>query len=167
MLRRYLPTALLVLAVMVDVSVIPMTGSAWATEYAPLLTLCTVVTFGLLLGRTRGMLYGLIGGLLLDILVGYQFGLMSAVCILTGYLSGFAGRRYQRYVITPVAAPAVCYLLYELVMMVYLYMAGGSLSWPVLRGALIRVVLEVLITQGLYLLYNRILKPSWSRYAGR
>lgn len=165
MLRRYLPAALLVLATMIDVSVIPMTGSRVLTEYAPMLTLCTVVTFGLLLGRTRGMLYGLIGGLLLDILVGYQFGLMSAICIASGYLSGLA-RKYQRYVIMPVVTPAVCYLVFEFAMIIYLYLAGSGLTWAVLRGGLIRVALGVLITQGMYLLYNRILKPSWSRYAG-
>lgn len=165
-MRRYLPAILLVLTVMIDISVIPMIGSQILSEYGPLLTLCTVVSFGLLLGRTRGMLYGLIGGLLLDILVGYQFGLMSAVCIASGYLAGLAGRKYQRYVITPVAAPALCYLLFELVMIVYLYLAGGSLTLTVLRNALIRVAVDVIVTQGMYLLYNRLLKPSWSRYAG-
>ncbi len=165
-MRRYLPGILLVLTVMIDISVLPMIGPRVLTDYAPLLTLCTVATFALLLGRTRGMLYGLIGGLLLDILVGYQFGLMSAVCIAAGYLCGLAGRKYQRYVITPVAAPALCYLLYELAMIFYSYLAGSDPTWIMLRDALIRTALRVLITQGMYLLYSRLLKPSWSRYAG-
>lgn len=166
MFRRLLPLLLLIVSVMVDISVVPMLpGLAWQ-RYIPLFSLMTVVVLGLLLGRTRGSLYGLIGGLLVDILVGSPLGLMAAVFIVSGYLSGFAGRRYQRFVLTPVLMPLLCFALYELTMTGYRYLASGMMEVAILWDGLIRVPVATVCAQLMYLLYDRILKPSWSRYAG-
>lgn len=164
MFRRLLPLLLLIVTLLIDISVVPM---IWATRYVPMFSLMTVVVLGLLLGRTRGSMYGLIGGLMLDILVGSPLGLMAAIFVLCGFVTGIMGRRYQRYLLTPVIAPLICFGLYELVLIGYLYLAGARIETTVFRDALIRASIAVICTQLMYLLYDRILKPSWSRFAGR
>ena len=104
-MRRFLPLILVLAALLLDISVVPILVSHWAV---PSLSLCTVCVLGLLLGRTRGSLYGLIGGVLMDVLVGYPLGLKAVLYILSGYLCGVAGRKFQRYLLTvPVAARPV------------------------------------------------------------
>ena len=67
---------MLIIAVLMDITVLPILVDM---RYVPLFSLMFTVNYGLLLGRTRGALYGMIGGLLVDILVGYPVGLLSAV----------------------------------------------------------------------------------------
>ncbi len=163
-MRRILPGVLVVLALLIDTSVVPALVAHWAV---PMLTLVTVSVLGLLLGRTRGLLYGMIGGLLLDISVGGAFGLYTALMLLTGYLSGVAGRKFQRYLLTVVLAPAACFFIFEAAMVVFVFMAGQDVDGEALRNAMARVFIETVLAQFMYLLYNRLLRPKWSRYAGR
>jgi len=163
-LRRFLPVILLLVSVLLDLTVLPI---LIRSQYIPMMTLITVIELGLLLGRTRGSLYGMIGGLLIDILTGYPMGLRTVLYIASGYVSGFAGRRFQRYLLTPVVAPLLCILGYEAAMGVYAALSGAGIDGADIRAALLRVVLQVVLVQPLYLLYDRMLKPSWSRWAGR
>ncbi len=163
-MRRFLPVLLLIVSLMLDTSVVTQ---FWIARYAPLFTLMSVVVFGLLLGRTRGSMYGMIAGLLMDISIGQMLGLYTAQFLICGYLSGLAGRRYQRYVLTPVVMPLICFSLYELAMTITRYLSNGFFDTQTLRDGLIRVPVAVVMTQIIYLLYNRIFRPTWSRYAGR
>lgn len=163
-MRRFLPVILLLVSVLLDLAVLPVLIQS---QYIPMMTLITVIELGLLLGRTRGSLYGMIGGLLIDILTGYPMGLRTVLYIASGYVSGFAGRRFQRYLLTPVVAPLICILGYEAAMGLYAALSGAGIDGADIRAALLRVVLQVVLVQPLYLLYDRMLKPSWSRWAGR
>ena len=163
-MRRFLPLILIIVSVLVDMAVFPVLIHS---QYLPMLTLITTIEMGLLLGRTRGSLYGMIGGLLIDILTGYAMGLRTLLYIAAGYGSGFAGRRFQRYLLTPVVAPLLCCLGYEAATGVYAVFAGTNIQGADIQAALIRIVLQVVLVQPLYLLYDRMLKPSWSRWAGR
>ncbi len=163
-MRRFLPLILLIVSVLLDLTVLPV---LIRSRYLPMMTLITAIEFGLLLGRTRGSLYGMIGGLLIDILTGYPMGLRTVLYIAAGYVSGVAGRRFQRYILTPVVAPLFAIAGYEAVMGVYAAMSGVSASGADIQDALIRIALQVVLIQPLYLLYDRMLKPSWSRWAGR
>lgn len=164
MFRRVLPLILLVVAVLADTALIPVLS---VSPLMPLTSLVSVIVMGLLLGRTRGSLYGMIGGLLVDISVGTPLGLRTVLYLGCGYASGVAGRKFQRYAITPVITPLVLLSVCEAVLMLYLYMAGQTASAEMLRDALLRVGIETVLAQFMYLLYDRILKPSWSRYAAR
>lgn len=137
------------------------------SQYLPMMTLITTIEFGLLLGRTRGSLYGMIGGLLIDLLTGYPMGLRTLLYISSGYVSGVAGRRFQRYLLTPVVAPLICFIGYEVALGTYAALSGASVGGADIRSALIRVAIQVVLIQPLYLLFDRMLKPSWSRWAGR
>lgn len=163
-MRRFLPLVLVLAALLIDISVLPMLVVHWAV---PGLTLCTVCVLGLLLGRTRGLLYGMVGGVLLDVLVGYPVGLKAILYILSGYLCGVAGRKFQRYLLTVLVAPALCFLIYEGAMVVYLFMAGRLFSGQEMLRTLGRAGIETVLCQIIYLLYNKMLRPTWSRYAAR
>lgn len=164
MIRKLLPGIMLIIAVLMDITVLPILVDM---RYVPLFSLMFTVNYGLLLGRTRGALYGMIGGLLVDILVGYPVGLLSAVYIGSGYLSGLAGRKFQRYILTPVVTPFIAFSFYELVMLCYLFMASDALEGYLFRDGAIRVAISTAVSQLAYLAINRLLRPTWSRYAGR
>ena len=163
-MRRFLPLILLLISVLLDLAVLPV---LLGSRYLPMMTLVTAIELGLLLGRTRGSLYGMIGGLLIDILTGYPMGLRTILYIASGYVSGFAGRRFQRYILTPVVAPLICFLGYEGAMGMTAALSGAGIDGQDIQAALIRVVLQVVLVQPLYLLFDRMIKPSWSRWAGR
>lgn len=163
-MRRFLPLILLLVLVLLDLAVMPFLIQS---QYLPILTLIGTTVFGLLLGRTRGSLYGMIGGLLIDILTGYPMGLRTVLYIASGYTSGVAGRRFQRYILTPVIAPLISFVGYEAVTGGYAWLSGANVSSPDILAALIRVAIGVVLVQPLYLLFDRILRPSWSRWAGR
>ena len=82
-------------------------------------------------------------------------------------MSGVAGRRFQRYILTPVVAPLISFLGYEAATGVYAWLSGAAVGGSDIRAALIRVAIGVVVVQPLYLLFDRILRPSWSRWAGR
>lgn len=162
MLRRVLPFLFVIFSLVLDMSVLPFLSSS---ELLPLIGLCSVIALGLLLGRTRGTLLGLIGGTLVDALVGTPIGLMMVLYTACGYIAGVAGRKFQRYILAPVVAPIVCFALVESTMFAYDYLAGVQLTGELLGEAGLRVLIEVVLVQILYLIYNRVLKPRWSRYA--
>ena len=73
MRRRIMPSVLLFFVLMADTSILPVL-TAW--PLLPSFTLLTARSLSLYLGRTHGVFYGLIAGLLVDILVGYPLGFL-------------------------------------------------------------------------------------------
>lgn len=165
MMRRLLPAIFVVLTVIIDVSVTPMITSSWL---APMMSLITVNCIGLMYGRTRGVWYALLAGLMLDIMIGWPFGLWTAVYAATGYISGLIGRAFKRTPLAPAISGLICHALYELIMLTYAYMAssGGFTSMLVLH-ALARTGLEAVLVTVMNVVYDLILKPSRSRFAIR
>lgn len=163
-MRRFLPLILIEAALLIDTSVVPVLTMHWAV---PSVLLVTVSVLGLLLGRTNGLLYGMISGLLYDIVLGYPLGMMAILFAASGYISGIAGRKFQRYLLTVVIAPALCAALYEVTMAVYMIVVGQMPDVKMIEYALVRILIETVLAQFMYLLYNRMLKPTWSRYAAR
>ena len=179
MRRPYIPPLCLLISVMIDISVIPTLGIANIETFMPPLFAAAVIALALLLGRTQGMLWGLLAGLLTDILVSDRVGFYSMVLVAIGYLAGFAGRNYDRYMsdkttrfyryyfMLRILAPFGCYLVYEFAKVAYLYLAGGRIYWALFGPVAIRAAACVMITQGYYLLCNRLMQPHWARYARR
>ncbi len=58
------------------------------SAYLPMLSLMSVACIGLLLGRTRGTLYGMIAGLIIDITVSTPLGVMTLLYAATGFVCG-------------------------------------------------------------------------------
>ena len=164
MFRRFLPWILVYLAVMLDISVIPFLTSS---EYIPLFSLVTVIALGLLLGRRRGALLGLMAGLMIDVLVNDPYGLMTILVTLSGFTAGFIGRKFMNHMWTTVVTALGIFFVVELVMMGYLAMYASSFSAALLAPAGIRVVIQTVLVQVFYLIFNAWLQHKVSRYSVR
>ena len=84
MLRRLAPALLILATVILDTTVLPIVYSG---VYAIPLTVVAVFLIGMLMGRMRGLLYGTIGGLLIDITSG-TLGVMTFFFMAVGFLIG-------------------------------------------------------------------------------
>ena len=52
-------------------------------------------------------------------------------------------------------------------MVMYTAVAGAAFNGLMLLHALIRILLDIVLTEGLYILYDWLIKPSRSRFAPR
>lgn len=164
MLKRMMPGILSALALLLDVSILPLIT---VSPYMPQISLMTVLCLGLLLGRTRGLIHGLAVGLALDVLVASPMGLQTVMYTLIGYAGGIFGRAFTRHPLTPLLAAAISFVLYEIVCYVYIVFATFDFHAATLPLALVRIPVHVAGAQVLFYLYEFILKPSRSRYAPR
>ena len=163
-MRRFLPLVLLLAALLLDTSILPVLIDHWAM---PMLLLDSVIVLGLLLGRTRGLMYGTIAGVMLDVSVGSHFGMYFLLYTAFGYLAGIAGRKFQRYLLTTALTPLIILSLFEIIMAVNQIIIGIDPTGAMFIEMAVRIVIQTVLTQFMYLLYNRLLKPKWSRYAAR
>lgn len=164
MFRRILPPLLVGVMLLVDTSILPVFTTHWLV---PLFALITVHTLGILLGRTRGTLYGMLSGLLMDISVSTPLGMMTMFYGLLGYAGGWFGRKMFRNPLVWLIAPAVCFTVFELGMVGYATLAGAAFSADQMLQAVSRLALDIAVTGGFYWLYDWLIKPSRSRFAPR
>lgn len=164
MFRRILPIILTALTFLLDTVVLPVFTEHWLL---PLFSLLTVHTLGLLLGRTRGSLLGMIAGLLTDISVGTPLGLMTMFFGLIGYGGGWFGRVMFRNPLAPLVASVVCFTVFELGMAGYATLAAAAFSSELFIRALWRLLLDIALVEGFYVLFDWLIKPSRSRFAPR
>lgn len=162
MLRRVLSIILVLVTLLLDCTVLPL---FFSSPLMPLWSLLTVHCLGLLLGRSDGALYGLIAGVLMDIGVSTPLGLMTAMYTGMGYLGGWFARRRLRRPLTPLLSALIGFLGYELFLAVYVMFASGQISRQALLGAGERVLLHAALAMALCFLYEKLLRPSRSRYA--
>lgn len=164
MFRRVFPVLAVVLLAAADTSVVPVLSSGWIY---PLLSYTSVLTFGLLLGRTRGALCGIVAGLVIDTTVGLPFGLMTVLYGLGGYAAGFAGRKMRRNILNTLIVPLICLALTELGMIAYSAIAGADFYAAQLGRAGIRTLINVALVQVEYILFHLICQPQTGRYEMR
>ena len=164
MFRRILPPLLVAITFLLDTTILPIFATHWLM---PLFTLLTVHTLGLLLGRTRGTLYGMIAGILVDISVSTPLGLMTLFYGGLVYMGGWFGRVLFRNPLSPLVSALICFTVFELGMVGYTTLASAAFGMDMLIHALIRIVLDVVLVEGLYVLYDWLIKPSRSRFAPR
>ncbi len=160
-MRKFFPTLIVILTLILDTSVVPLIGGGWAH---PLLALTSVLTLGLLLGRTRGALYGIIAGFLLDATTALPFGLMTVLYALCGAGAGFAGRLLRRNILNTILAPGLCLILFEIGMLAYSALAGNEFYIAQLGRAGVRVLINTALVQAEFLLYNAVCRPEQVRY---
>lgn len=164
MFRRILPPLLAVFTLLLDTAILPVFTSHWLI---PLFALLTVHALGLLLGRTQGALYGMIIGLLVDVSLGTPLGLMTLFYGGLGYLGGWFGRAMLSHPLAPVISAIIGFTIFEIGMVMYTAVAGAAFNGLMLLHALIRILLDIVLTEGLYILYDWLIKPSRSRFAPR
>ncbi len=136
MLRRLTPTLLILACFILDTTVLPV---AYGGIYTVPLTAVAVLLIGMLLGRMRGLLYGTIGGLLIDITSG-TLGMMMFFFMAMGYLVGLilnnseehprAGRRQARKQRFRRAVWVFAlYAMGEIALFVVQYFNTAAISW--------------------------------------
>jgi len=84
LLRKLSPALTIIVCVILDTAVIPLFYSG---SYLVPITMPFVFLIGMLTGRTNGVLYGMIGGLLIDISAG-TLGMMTFFMMAVGFLVG-------------------------------------------------------------------------------
>ncbi len=149
---------------LLDTAVLPVFSVHWLM---PLFALITVHTMGLLLGRTSGALYGMICGLMVDITISTPLGLMTGFYALLGYAGGWFGRRLFRMTLGPAISAVVCFAVFELSMALYTTVAGAAFVQELFVRALIRLALDVVLVQVLYVVYDRMIQPNHSIFFRR
>ena len=141
MFRKLFPWFITLFMALVDTSVVPFLTNS---PFTPLFSLTTIVALGLLLGRRRGALLGL----------------------MAGFVSGFAGRKFMNHMWTTVLTPVAVFALMEGILFLYQAFARAAEVRLLAYGAA-RVGIQTAMVQVLYLLYNAILRPRLSRYGAR
>ena len=84
MSRRLAPALMVLICVLLDTTLLPI---LYGGVFAVPLTLVAVLLIGMLLGRTPGLVYGTVGGLLIDISAG-TLGVMTFYFMAAGFLIG-------------------------------------------------------------------------------
>ena len=130
MFRKLFPWFITLFMALVDTSVVPFLTNS---PFTPLFSLTTIVALGLLLGRRRGALLGLMAGLAVDILVNEPYGLMTIIFTGAGFVSGFAGRKFMNHMWTTVLTPVAVFALMEGILFLYQAFAPAGL-WRGARG---------------------------------
>ena len=164
MFRRLLPYILIAAVFLLDTAVLPALTGFWAI---PVFSLILAHCLGLELGRSRGLLYGLIAGLLVDITVSTPFGLMTVIFALMGYAGGWFGYLLWRNRLASVISASVCFTLYELIMDLYVIFSAMRYSGALFYRSAIRIVIYVALVFLLRFPLDAILKPDKSRFARR
>ncbi|MBQ8506635.1 MAG: ECF transporter S component [Clostridia bacterium] len=173
MLRRLAPLLTTLLTVLLDTAVIPV---FYTGRFLVPLSLVVVILIGIQLGRTSGMLYGMIAGLLLDISTG-SIGMKFFPYIAIGFLIGFlldqqpeihrGMERIDRIHIIAIRLIWIIVLVVinEIVMLVIQYFNTAMFKWSYVGTLLLRSVLTTLLAQLLYPL-TRVLYRGRKKAAG-
>ncbi|MFQ6057781.1 MAG: rod shape-determining protein MreD [Anaerolineae bacterium] len=116
----------------------------------PDLMLMAVVSWSLLRGAGEGIVWGAIGGLILDLLSGGPFGICTLSLILVGYLTGLGEINiFRANILLPGVTVLFATLVYNLALLLLLQILG----WPVTWGLnLLRIILPAI-------LWNMVLMP--------
>ena len=161
--KRIFATVMVLAGLLIDTSILPFTGID--TAYAPKLALLSVITIALLMGRTQGLIYGAIGGVVLDITLTVPAGLTSALYILGGFISGWFARKKRGQLVSSIVGPLLSLAVYELAFLGYYVFNAHAVAPEQLIAIVVRVALGVILVQPMYILFNLVLKPRRSRYA--
>lgn len=121
--------------------------------------LLTVVSWALLRGGREGAVWGFAGGVMLDLLSGAPFGVITLSLLLVGYLSGLGEINvFRANFLLPAFVVLVATLLYNAVILLLLQLLGQSVLWEsaLLHVILPTVLLNVLILPLFYLPLRRV-----------
>jgi len=105
-----------------------------------------VASWGLLRGRREGAIWGLIGGMAVDLLSGLPAGAATLSLIAVGLLSGLAQTSaFRQHGILPVITIFLATIAYDLVTLLILGISGSRVLW---LDSLIRIVLPSAVLNG-------------------
>jgi len=103
------------------------------------LVLLAVVSWNLLRGAEEGVVWGLIGGILLDLLSGAPFGVSTIAMALVSFLTGMGEMNvFRTNIALPLATIFFATIAYNLIFLILLQAMGWPIAWI---DGLIRVIL--------------------------
>lgn len=103
----------------------------------PDLMLMAVTSWSLLRGSEEGMLWALIGGVILDLFSGAPFGIYSLSLLFVGFAAGLGQRNMLRIdILAPILVIPLSTVVYLLITMALLSVLGWEMEW----GARLRTV---------------------------
>ena len=147
-----MPFLLVLLCFLLDTTVMPV---VYTGVYGVPLTVVAVLCIGMVLGRMRGLLYGTLGGLLMDITTG-TLGMMTYFFMFVGFMIGLivyvpgerilpSRRKQQRRLAWRSAWVFALYALGEAAMFVIQYFNTAEFEWIYLLNILIRAAICTLL----------------------
>ena len=103
------------------------------------MVLLVVVSWSLLRGAEEGVVWGFIGGILLDLFSGAPFGVSTIAMALVSFLTGVGEMNvFRTNIALPLATTFFATIAYELIFLILLQAMGWPIAWI---DGLIRVVL--------------------------
>lgn len=113
----------------------------------PDLVLMAVISWSLLRGSEEGMLWALIGGVIMDLLSGAPFGICTLALLVTSFASGFGQHHILRAdLLIPVLVIPPATLVYQLILLGALTALGWRAGWDT---SLRQVVLPSMLVNSL------------------
>lgn len=165
MFRRLTPFLTILAAVLIDTAVLPV---FYHGVFTVPLTLAVTLCIGLTLGKLRGGLFGMFGGLMIDITAG-TLGMMTFFFLVAGFLVALIldERVDTSRMVTGIwvhlrraAVILVLYVLGETVFCVYRYFETAYFEWQYVQNILVRT--------GIFTAIATLLCPALSRlYLGK
>ena len=167
MFRRVLPTLLCLAVFLIDTTIVPMVV---AGPYAVPLSAVLILCIGMTVGRMRGLLYGTLTGLLIDITSG-TLGMMTFFYMAIGFMIGLivyepegtavsSLRQRRRRILWQAVWVLALYAAGEVVLFVIQYFNTAAFQWRYLLNILIRSAICMALTMALRPLIQRLLVPK-------
>ena len=164
MFRRFIPALLILVCFILDTTLLPI---VYGGLYAVPLTLVAVFSIGMVLGRMRGLLYGTLGGLLLDITSG-TLGMMTFFFMITGFLIGLivydpsehvvaSRRKRRRRLLWRFSWIFSLFAAGEIAIFIYQYFHTATFEIIYVLSILLRSAIFTAITLALYPAMNHLL----------
>ncbi len=125
----------------------------------PNLTLLTVVAWSFYRGPNEGMVWGMIGGLLIDLASGAPTGISSLPLMLAALVTGFGRTRiYSGNLILPALISLFAILLYQIIWLLLLAVVGRPVGWRlgVIQVAVPLFLLNMLLMPIVYFVMARL-----------
>ena len=123
--QAFLNILLILLAFTVQHCVFPLLPFLAAT---PNLLLILTFSFGFIQGKTAGMIFCLLSGLLMDLFYSGPFGCYSLILIYIGYFNGiFTKYYYEDYITLPLILSVFNELVYCMYIYVFRFLIRGRL----------------------------------------
>ncbi|MBQ8088494.1 MAG: hypothetical protein IJ234_08755 [Clostridia bacterium] len=163
MLKRLMPLILTLAAMLIDTAILPVFYHG--TFVVPLL-FPLIMCISLINGRMQGLLFGMIGGLLVDITTG-TLGIMTFFFMIVGFLMGLiivpsvdvSGPIWRQWLRRTLAA-FLLFLTAEILFVIYRFFVTNSFAWLYLRDGLIRSGIAALLTDALYIPLRKLFTGS-------
>lgn len=158
----YLVLPILSLLAILQTTLIPLLAVG---GIKPDFMLLTVVSWTLLRGTEEGMLWGFIGGLLLDLLSGGSLGITAMALICMSLLTGLGEvNLFRGHFLLPLAITPLFSLVYYMLMLTLFALFGRPLAWD---QTLLRVMLPASILNLVFMPFVHSALARLHRRTGR